>query len=145
PSIRPVLINEILSASVAPDVDQIELFNPNAESVDIGGWFLTDDPAAPQKFRIPDGTVLAPGAFRTFSELDFNPTPGVGTSFSLSSRGEQVYLFSAGANGALTGFSHGFSFGASGEGISFGRYVNSVGEEQFPAQIASSFGAANAG
>ncbi len=46
--------------------DWIELFNPTADPVDLSGWHLTDDPAAPRKWPLPDGTVLAPFEFRVF-------------------------------------------------------------------------------
>ena len=49
--------------------------------------------------------------------------------FSLSSFGDDVYLFSSAAPGALSGYSHGVSFGAAQDGVSFGRHVNSVGDE----------------
>lgn len=145
PGIPAILINEILTASTPPQQDQIELFNPTAEAVDLTGWFLTDDANAPFKFRIPNGTTIAPGGYVTFIESQFNATPGALTSFSLSSQGEQVYLFSADANTNLTGYSHGFAFDAAAPGISFGRHVNSVGDEQFPAQTAPSFNTANLG
>jgi hypothetical protein len=45
----------------------------------------------------------------------------------------------------LTGYVHGFSFGAAAKGVSFGRHLNSVGEEQFVAQTALTLGRANAG
>ena len=57
-------------------------------------------------------------------------------SFSLNSAGDSIYLISGDAKTNLTGYSHGFSFGAAANGVSFGRYVNSTGEEQFPAQLA---------
>src|SRR3954468_24237655 len=56
-SILPVYINEVLTASVPPQTDTIELFNPNNSTVNIGGWFLTDDPAVPKKYRIQDNTT----------------------------------------------------------------------------------------
>jgi hypothetical protein len=68
-------------------VDAIELRNPTAGSVNIGGWFLSDDSAQPKKFRIPAGTSLAPGGFIVFTEADFNPQPGVPPSFALNSHG----------------------------------------------------------
>ena len=83
--------------------------------------------------------------YLAFDEADFNPTPGTNGSFSLSSFGDEVYLLSGDANTNLTGYAHGFSFGGVRTGDSFGRYLNSVGEEQFPAQIANTFGATNAG
>ena len=139
------VINEILSNSTLPARDFIELLNTSTNFVDISGWYLSDDPAFPQKFRIPGRPPLAPGAFAVFTEDDFNPTPGLGTSFSLSSFGDELYLFSADAGGLLTGYSYGLSFGAAADGETLGRYFNSVGEEQFPAQIVSTPGATNAG
>src|SRR2546425_1700207 len=114
-------------------------------SVDIGGWFLSDDGARPKSYRIPDGTILPPGGFAVFTEADFNPTPGVPPSFALSSLGESLYLFSGDAATNLTGYSCSFDFGAAANGVSFGRYVLSTGEEDWPAQSALTFGAANAG
>jgi hypothetical protein len=145
PTITPVVINELLTHTDLPAIDAIELFNPTASPVDIGGWFLSDDSAVPKKYLISDGTTLGAGAFITFNESQFNPTPGTNNSFSLSSQGEQVYLFSGDAQTNLTGYSHGVSFGAAANGVSFGRYLNSVGEEQFPAQISLSLGASNTG
>jgi hypothetical protein len=144
-SLGGVVINEVLSSSTFPLRDSIELRSLSGSAVDISGWYLTDDPTLPQKFRIPAGPALAAGAFRVFTEDDFNPTPGMGVSFGLSSFGDDVYLFSANAGGELTGYSHGFNFGAAQDGVTFGRYVNSVGEEQFPLQIARTPNAPNAG
>ena len=140
-----VVINEILSNSTLPARDFIELLNTLTNNVDISGWYLSDDPAFPQKFRIPARAPLAPGAFAVFTEDEFNPTPGLGTSFSLSSFGDEVYVFSADAGGLLTGYSYGLSFGAAADGETLGRHFNSVGEEQFPAQLTPTPGATNAG
>lgn len=140
-----VVINEVLSASTLPQTDFIELFNVGNAPVDISGWFLTDDPTYPWKYRIPAAAPLAPGSFRSFDESAFNPTPGVGASFSLSSLGDDVYLFSADGDGQLTGYSHGFTFGGAQDGVSFGRYVTVEQEEEFPLQTARTPDAANSG
>jgi hypothetical protein len=145
PNIPGVVVNEVLANSPAPLSDTVELYNPTPYDVDISGWYLTDDPGTPQKYRIPNGTILSDGGFATFNESQFNPTPGVGNSFAFSSAGESAYLFSANTNGQLTGYDHGFQFGASYPGVSFGRYVNSAGDEQFPSQTGRSFGQANLG
>jgi hypothetical protein len=113
--------------------------------VNLGGWFLTDEPDTPKKFRIPDGTVIGAGGFALFHEAQFNPTPGLSNSFSLRAEGDDLYLFSADAAGNLTGYSHGFSFGAAERGVDFGRYRLSTGEDDFTAQAANSLGGANAG
>ena len=145
PVIAPVFVNEVLTASILPQLDTIEIFNPGNAPVNVGGWFLSDDPGKPKKFRITDGTVIAAGGFLTFTEAQFNAVPLATNSFSLRAEGDQVYLFSADAAGNLTGFSHGFSFGASDPGATFGRYVLSTGEEDFPAQSQATLGTANAG
>lgn len=144
-NIAAVLINEVLTNSTLPLRDTIELFNPTAAPVNISGWWITDNPSVPKKYKIPASTSIPAGGFVVFSETQFNATPGVGTSFALSSTGDDIYLFSATSAGDLTGYSNGHEFAGAEDGVSFGRYVNSLGEEQIPRQIARSFGATNAG
>ncbi len=145
-TLPPVLVNEALTHTDLPDVDAIELFNPNGADVGLSGWFLTDDPAQPRKFRIPDGTMIAAGGYRVFSETNFNPNPLSDTnSYALSSSGDQVYLLSGDAGGNLTGYSHGFNFGGAAKGVTFGRHMISTGDEHFVAQIAPTFNASNVG
>jgi hypothetical protein len=124
--------------------DSIELFNPSGTDAAVGGWLLTDNPAVPAKYRILDGTVIPAHGFLVLGEAQFN-APGSPTAFSLSSGGDEIYLFSAAADGHLTGYSHGFKFGAAAEGVSFGRYVVSTGDEDFPAQVSPTPGAGNSG
>jgi len=141
-----IVVNEALTHTVPPPMDAIELYNPSAVDSDIGGWFLTDDRSDPQKFRIPEGTVISAGDYVVFDENDINPAnPPLAGGFALSSEGEEVYLFSADISGNLTGYCHGFAFGAAQEGVSFGRHVTSTGEARFPAQVASTLGTVNAG
>ncbi|MCO5051795.1 MAG: lamin tail domain-containing protein [Verrucomicrobiae bacterium] len=144
-NISPILINEILTHTDLPQLDAIELYNPNAVPVDVGHWYLSDQRLTPKQFQIPAATVIPPGGYVVFDETDFNPQPGVPPSFRLSSHGEEIYLFSADATGNLTGYSHGFAFGAAANGVSFGRYVLSTGAADYPAQKALSLGATNAG
>ncbi|HXJ73833.1 MAG TPA: lamin tail domain-containing protein, partial [Candidatus Dormibacteraeota bacterium] len=143
PTLPPVVVNEVLTRTTPPQVDWIELFNPTDAEADLSGWFLSDDGGAPIKYRLPQGTTLPPRSYRVFTEEQFNAQPLLVTSFSLDSMGDAVYLSSGDAATNLTGYSHGFSFGAAANGVSFGRYVNSVGEEQFPAQLSVTPGAAN--
>jgi hypothetical protein len=145
PVIATVLVNEVLTASVHPQLDTIELYNPGSAPVNVGGWFLSDNPDQPRKYRIADGTTIAAGGYLVFTEAQFDADPLATNSFSLRAEGDQLYLFSADAAGNLTGFSHGFNYGASDPGATFGRYVLSTGEEDLPAQIASSLGATNLG
>jgi hypothetical protein len=131
PVLPPVRVNEALTHS-GTESDWIELYNPATTNVNIGGWFLTDDFYNPMRYRIPAGTILTPGGYLVFTgassfELGAN-------GFKLSSYGEQVYLFSGDANTNLTGYYHGFDFGAAPNGVSFGRYLASQGTELFVLQ-----------
>lgn len=145
PTIPAIVINEILTHTDLPAVDAIELYNPTASEVNIGGWFLTDDGKQPTKFRIPDGMTIAAGGYVVFGESDFNSTPATTNNFNLSSHGEEVYLFSGDASTNLTGYSHGFNFGAAENGVSFGRHIISTGDERFVAQISTTLGMENSG
>lgn len=144
-ALAPVVINEVLSHTDPPEMDAIELYNQTTNEVNIGGWFLSDDFLTPRKFRIPAGTTIPGGGYLVLREGVFNPNPGVPPSFSFSSKGDQAYLFGGDANTNLTGYFHGFEFGAAENGVSFGRYLTSLGEEHFVAQITNTLGASNAG
>ena len=140
--IDPVLVNELLSNSDLPQVDAVELFNPTTSPVDLAGWFITDDFTNAYKYRFPEGTLLPAGGYLVLTETNFNPG---GTGFAFSSQGDEVYLLSGDAQTNLTGYIHGYHFGAGETGVTFGRYVTSLGEEHFVAQAANTLGTNNAG
>lgn len=143
PPIAPILINEVLSNTDAPQKDAVELYNPTAGTVDVSGWYITDDPSFPKKFRIPATTTILAGGYIYFDEDDFNPSPGIPPSFAFSSTDDEVYLYSGNAAGELTGYHHGYSFEAAATGVSFGRYFDSQGIEHFVAMASLTLGAAN--
>jgi len=140
-----VVVNEALTHTDFPQVDSIELFNPGSLSFNIGGWFLSDEFYSPKKFRIPEGTTLASHGYITFYENDFNSDSNSPASFQLSSTGDDIWLFSADGQTNLTGYYHGFAFGAAKNGVSFGRYITTIGEEHFPAQESLTLGFENSG
>ena len=41
----------------------MEFYNPSAADVDLGGYFLSDNPTNPDKFEIPDGTIVPAGGY----------------------------------------------------------------------------------
>lgn len=128
PAFPPVKINEVLSYNTTGP-DWIELYNPGATNVELGGWFLTDDFFNPKRYRITPGTVIGPGGYIVFYA---NTSFGTGTNgFGLSKYGEQVWLFSGDPTTNLTGYCHGFEFGPAAANSSFGRYINSQGDEHF--------------
>ena len=66
-----VRLNEILSVpaeeGASGEQDEwIELYNAGSTAVDMGGWSLDDGEVGSAPYRIPDGTVLQPGAFALF-------------------------------------------------------------------------------
>lgn len=77
--------------------DWIEIANLGETSVDLAGWYLSDDPDVPDEWKIPSLT-LAPGEYAVIFASGKNRTEGeLHTSFSLTD-GDTVIL-SAG-NGA---------------------------------------------
>lgn len=75
--------------------DWIELYNRGAAPVDLSGMFMTDDLAAPTKWEIPAGTVLAAGdSLHIWADED--PLDGpFHADFKLSTNGEEVALIDA--------------------------------------------------
>ena len=102
---QSVVVNELLASNATtladPDFgdygDWIELYNPASTPADLSGYYLTDDFDEPTRWRIPDGTVLAPGGFLVVwtDDEDTGPpaTIALHTDFKLSGGGEQVGLF----------------------------------------------------
>ena len=75
--------------------DWIELHNPDATPVDLGGYALTDDVDDPQKWVFPVGTTLASGEFLTVFASDKNRDVAgaeLHTNFRLSAGGEYLAL-----------------------------------------------------
>ncbi len=133
-----VVINEILAHSDVPLSDTIELFNPTASGIDVGGWYLSDEGDELLKFQIPVGTTISAGGYLVFDESDFNPN---GTGFALSgSDGDQVYLSQA-SGGTFIGLEDSVEFDATFNGQSLGRLPNGTG--RLTRLASTSFGSAN--
>jgi hypothetical protein len=148
PAPRPaLLVSEVLAHTDWPQTDTFEIHNPTAAPVDLAGWWITDDRLTPRKYALPS-VIVPPGGYAAFLEdNDANPANNAslpagffGGTFSLGSDGDEAWLYSPD-----TGYGHGFSFGASANGESFGRLVTSDARERFVAQSAHTPGAANAG
>ncbi len=144
-----VVVNEALANEDPVDGDAIELHNTSGAPADISGWFLTDSFSKPQKFIIPPGTIIPGYGFVVFYATNSfgatNAYTADGTnSFGLGAGGDDAYVFSG--NGTnLTGYAHGFDFGASASNATFGRYVISTGADHFVAQQSNTLGGTNAG
>jgi hypothetical protein len=137
-----VLINEILTHTDIDTVgDWIELKNTTSAPIDIGGWFLSDKPSEPMRFRIPAGTIIPAGGFVTFSQYngllnpaDFwkaDPTNPNSVPFQFLETGETVVLTQADTQGNFLGYRVEQAFGAADREFPFGRYVKSSGGTDF--------------
>jgi hypothetical protein len=65
----------------------VELFNAGNTTLDLGGLVLTEDPARPDPYVIPEGTTLGPKQFLVLHESD--------TSLRLSTDKVQLFLLEA--------------------------------------------------
>lgn len=73
--------------------DWIELHNTGNSAVSLNGWYLSDDPEKPARWRIPDVT-MAPGEYRIIFASGKDRTGGeLHTDFKISA-GESVTLMS---------------------------------------------------
>ncbi len=132
-----VVINEILAHTDEPQVDTIELYNPTAAPIAIGGWFLSDDGDVLDRYQIPPEVAIPADGYQLFTSAELG--------FALSEFGETVFLYAPGPDGRpQTRVDH-VKFGVSPNGISFGRYETSTGAVHYPLQRAVSLGEANAG
>jgi len=84
-----MITNTVTISDAAGDFDPwFELYNASpALTWNLGGMYLSDDPAQPRKWRIPDGTRLAPQSALLFW-ADGEPGEGaLHTNFTLTSTG----------------------------------------------------------
>lgn len=99
-----LIINEFMAANQTGFTDEdgdrsdwIELYNQGEQAINLAGWSLTDDPAQPEKWPLPEITlnshayllVFASGKDRT------SPQPGseLHTNFKLNQEGEFLGLY----------------------------------------------------
>ena len=66
--------------------DWIELYNAGSSSIDISGYYLSDNPQTPAKYKIPIGTSILPKSFQIFwlSGRDVSSPAGIHTNFKLT-------------------------------------------------------------
>jgi spore coat protein H len=127
-----LMLNELMADNVATLVDPgepgqypdwLELHNAGSEPLDLGGFFLTDDPADPTRYPIPPGTIIPAGGFLLFY-ADGEPDQGpLHTSFSLSADGEMLGLYAAGGRVRIDAV----TFPAQQPDMSFGRQQDGTG------------------
>ena len=133
-------INELLPHTDLPQLDAVEFFNAEEDTIDISNWYLSDSKSDQFKYKFPSNSKIPPGEFLVVDESDFN----VGEKgFRFNRSGDGVYLFSSNENDDLTGYSTGWKFDAQFNGVSFGRYTNEEGKNHFVSLKEVTLGASN--
>jgi uncharacterized protein YjbI with pentapeptide repeats len=128
-----IIISEVLAHTDLPLVDAVELQNTGTSTVDVAGWFLSDDEDNLKLFQIPalPAINIAPGGFHVFYEdVSFNQDTNSPNSFELSSLGDTIHV-SSGIGTNLGNFRIRQKFDASENPVSFSRYPTSDGEIHF--------------
>lgn len=97
-----VVINELLASNTSGVADNfgeyddwIELYNSGSSSIDISGWYLSDNVANLSKWQIPAGTVIPADGYAIFWADEDSSQGANHMNFKLSSLGEHVMLLNA--------------------------------------------------
>ena len=97
-----VIVNEFVAENGASATDEdgdhpdwIELLNTTSADVSLDGWWLSDEPAVPMKWRIPAATLAGRGYLVVFAsgKNRANPAAVLHTNFQIgrASCRERVY------------------------------------------------------
>ena len=123
-----LVINELMASNNTTSRDPqdqyddwIEIHNYGLDAIDIGGMYLTDNLAAPTRWRIPDNnpaaTTIPPGGYLLIWADNDTSDAGLHANFKLSAAGEEIGLFDS--DGATQIDS--VTFGEQAGDISYGR------------------------
>ena len=115
----------------SPSRGLVELLGP--EGTDLSGWFLTTNFTNPKQIQLPLGAAIPATGFLVLSLPELSGSSG------------EIYLFAADSQGRLTGYVHGWRFGAVPPDSTVGLQTTSDGQEFSELQSMPTFGAANSG
>ncbi len=114
--------------------DWFELYNAEAQAVDLGGFFLTDDPALPTKYRIPTNgqyRIAAGGFLLVWADNQTNENSpsraDLHANFQLASTAGIIGLYAPDGQTAVDVI----TYGQQAADISEGRYTDGAGARYF--------------
>jgi len=94
-----IVINEIMASNgtTQPDADGefddwIELYNKGEETVDLSGFYLSDNPQNLTRFMLPENTMLPPDEYLIIWADEDELQEGIHANFKLSKSGESLIL-----------------------------------------------------
>ncbi len=125
-----LVINELLAINTATNPDEagdyddwLEIYNPTADTIWLGGVYLTDDYTRPTRWAFPDTTIY-PGQF-LLVWCDNEPWEGImHATFKLSGGGEEAILLDRDGVTQIDAV----TFGEQVEDVSWGRYPDGSGD-----------------
>jgi hypothetical protein len=125
----PIVINELMasnSETVADDQgaypDWIELYNPTDGDVDLGGYYVSDDPEDPERVALAEGlTIQAQGYLLLWADKDTDEGKSH-LPFKLAKEGEAALL--SGPDGTLL---DSVQFENAQQDYAYARFPNAVG------------------
>lgn len=146
----PLVINELMASNRESAMDPqgqyddwVEIHNYGADSINIGGMYLTDDLLIPTKWRIPDNnpalTTVVPGGYMLIWADNDVADPGLHANFKLDAGGEEVALFDIDGITLIDSI----TFGEQATDVSYGRYPDADRNWQqfaFPSPAAQNVG-----
>ncbi len=95
----PLIISELMANNSTTLSDEdgdfsdwIEIQNLSVQDIDLGGWYLSDDPDNLIKWIFPNLIVAGNGFLVVFASGKDKRSNELHTNFKLSSAGEQIYL-----------------------------------------------------
>lgn len=97
-----VVINELMASNTTIVADQdgeyddwIELYNLSSETVDLSGFFMSDNGNNPTRWRIPNGTTIAGNGYLIiWADAQLTQT-GLHADFKLTGTGEELLLLNS--------------------------------------------------
>jgi len=133
-STSPIVINEFMASNditvADPDgefEDWIELYNNGIETVDLSGYFLSDDDNDLTKWSFPGGTDIGPDSYLIIWADEDLDQDGLHADFRLSASGESIIL----SNSVDTSVVDAIDYPEQETDISYGRFPNGTGDFQF--------------
>ncbi|MCP4195070.1 MAG: hypothetical protein GY768_31100, partial [Planctomycetaceae bacterium] len=115
-----LVINELLTHTDLPQVDQIELHNASNAPIDVSHWYVSDSGQNYFRHSIDSGVLIPPQGYLVLNE----ETLGFGFKGEQS---DDAWLIAADANGKPLRFMDHVKFGATQNGVSIGRWPNGSG------------------
>jgi len=128
-----VVLNEVLVDNETVQADQdgefddwAELYNNTNQTINLSGWFLSDNPDILDKWEFPNGTFIDGNGYLIVWVDDDENQDGLHTSFNLANGGEEIFL----VNPQMQIVDQ-LIFGPQTDDISLARCPNGIGAFQF--------------